>query len=173
ATPVLISGESGTGKELVARAIAAAGVRAGRPFVAVNMAALPPSTAPSELFGHRAGAFTGAARQRSGFFAQADGGTLFLDEIATAGLDVQAMLLRALETGETQPLGGESSERVDVRVVAATDEDLHRAMREGRFREALYHRLSACEITLTPLRERRDDLGRLLLHFVRNESKSH
>src|SRR5713226_5194447 len=137
--PVLLSGESGTGKELVARAISGAGPRASGPFVAVNMAAIPASTAASELFGHAAGAFTGASRAHAGFFTQADHGTLFLDEIGTAPLDVQAMLLRALETGAVQPLGSERAQSADVRVLAATDEDLRGAMRAGRFREALFH----------------------------------
>jgi DNA-binding NtrC family response regulator len=166
---VLLRGESGTGKELVARAIAASGPGAAGPFVAVNLAALPPSIAASELFGHSAGAFTGADKSHSGLFTQADGGTLFLDEVAAASLDVQAMLLRVLETGEVQALGDERRRRVAVRVVAATDEDLGEAIRAGRFREALFHRLSGYEIELPPLRDRLDDFGRLLLHFLRKE----
>ena len=169
AVPVLLRGETGTGKELIARAIANAGPRASAPFVAVNLGALPPSIAASELFGHVAGAFTGAARQRPGFFAQADGGTLFLDEIGAAPLDVQAALLRVLETSEVQPLGDVRATRVDVRVVSATDENLEQATSAGRFREALFHRLSAYSITLPALRERRGDIGLLLLHHLGKE----
>jgi two-component system nitrogen regulation response regulator GlnG len=169
AVPVLIGGESGTGKELVARAVAGAGPRARGPFVAVNMAAVPPSVAAAELLGHAAGAFTGAAGAHAGHFAQADGGTLFLDEVGAAPLDVQAMLLRVLENGEVHPLGSERSRVVDVRVLAATDQDLEEAMRAGRFREALFHRLAGYRIQVPPLRERREDLGRLLIHFLREE----
>jgi transcriptional regulator with AAA-type ATPase domain len=165
--PVLLRGESGTGKELAARAIAAKAA----PFVAVNLAAIPASMAASELFGHSAGAFTGATAAHVGLFAQADGGTLFLDEVAAAPLDVQAMLLRVLETGEVQPLGSQRPRHVDVRVIAATDEDLEDAIAAGRFREALFHRLASCEISLPPLRDRRDDLGRLLVHFLGAESR--
>jgi two-component system nitrogen regulation response regulator GlnG len=154
---------------LVARAIAGTGPRSSGPFVAVNLAALPASMAPSELFGHAAGAFTGASGAHAGLFIQADGGTLFLDEVAAAPLDVQAMLLRVLETREVQPLGSERRRAVDVRVVAATDEDLAEAIGAGRFRDALYHRLSGYEIDLPPLRNRRDDFGRLLIHFLRKE----
>jgi two-component system nitrogen regulation response regulator GlnG len=166
---VLLLGESGAGKELVARAIAGIGPRASGPFVAVNLAALPASMAASELFGHAAGAFTGASGAHAGLFIQADGGTLFLDEVAAAPLDVQAMLLRVLETREVQPLGSERRRAVDVRVVAATDEDLTEAIGAGRFRDALFHRLSGYEIALPPLRDRRDDFGRLLIHFLRKE----
>jgi two-component system nitrogen regulation response regulator GlnG len=167
--PVLLRGESGTGKELAARAIGAHGTRAGRPFVAVNLAGVPASIAASELFGHAPGAFTSAAGAHAGYFAQADGGTLFLDEIGATSLEVQAMLLRTLETQEIQPLGSTRARRVSVRVIAATDEDLEVAMRQGRFRAALYHRLAGYEIGLPPLRARREDVGRLLLHFLGRE----
>jgi len=170
--PVLVRGESGTGKELAARAIAQAGARAGRPFVAVNLAGIPSSIAASELLGHAAGAFTGAAAAHSGHFQQADGGTLFLDEIGAAPLDVQALLLRAIETLEIQPLGAARPRPVDVRVIAATDEDLEAAIRQGRFRAALYHRLAGYEIVMPPLRRRRDDIARLLFHFLGQELRA-
>ncbi len=172
AVPVLLRGESGTGKECAARALAAAGPRAGGPFVAVNLAAVPSSIAASELFGHVAGAFTGASGAHPGYFAQADGGTLFLDEVGAAPRDVQAMLLRVLESGEIQPLGSDRRRDVDVRVLAATDEDLEQAVREGRFREALYQRLAGYQLDVPPLRARRDDFGRLFLHFMREELRS-
>jgi two-component system nitrogen regulation response regulator GlnG len=130
------------------------------------MAALPASIAASELFGHAAGAFTGAAEPHRGHFAQADGGTIFLDEIGAIPLDVQAMLLRVLETMELQPLGSARRVRVDLRVLAATDEDLERSVRDGRFRDALRHRLTGYQVQLPPLRARRDDVGRLLAHFL-------
>jgi two-component system nitrogen regulation response regulator GlnG len=170
--PVLIRGESGTGKELVARAIQQASKRASGPFVSVNMAAIPPAIAASELFGHAAGAFTGAARGHAGYFAQASGGTLFLDEIGETPPDVQAMLLRVLESQETQPLGSASRARVDVRIIAATDADLETGARTGRFREALLYRLAGYQFALPPLRERRDDIGRLLLHRLQEELRS-
>ncbi len=167
--PVLLRGESGTGKDLAARAIAKHGPRAGRPFVAVNLAGIPPSIASSELFGHTPGAFTGAVGSHPGYFVQADGGTLFLDEIGAASLEVQAMLLRALETREIHPLGASRARPVDLRIIAATDENLEDAIRQGRFRAALYHRLAGYEIELPPLRARRDDIGCLLVHFLRQE----
>ncbi len=167
--PVLLRGESGTGKELVARALHDAGPRVRGPFVDVNLAALPPSLAAAELFGAARGAFTGADRRRRGLFERADGGTLFLDEVAAAPTEVQAMLLRVLETGRAQPVGGEPSRRVDVRVVAATDATLEDAVETGRFSLPLLHRLAGYEIELPPLRRRREDFGRLLLHFLRQE----
>jgi two-component system nitrogen regulation response regulator GlnG len=135
----------------------------------VNLAAVPASIAASELFGHASGAFTGASAAHAGYFAQAQGGTLFLDEIGAASLEVQAMLLRALETREIQPLGSERRREVEVRVLAATDEDLELAIRAGRFREALYQRLCGYHLDVPPLRSRRDDLGVLLLHFLSEE----
>ena len=167
--PVLLLGESGTGKELVAHAIHAASERARRPFLAVNMATLPPTTAASELFGHTRGAFTGAVSDRAGLFARADGGTLFLDELGDTPPDVQPMLLRVLETGTLLPLGSARPEPVDVRVIAATDVDLERAIQERSFRAALFHRLSSFPIHLPPLRARRDDVGRLFVHFLKAE----
>jgi len=169
ASPVLIRGESGTGKELVARAIHAASSRAARPYVALNMAALNPQTAAAELFGHGRGAFTGAVQEREGYFREADGGTLFLDEIGEAPLEVQVMLLRALETGEVQPVGGRPGRRVDVRLFAATDANLERAVLQGGFRVSLLHRLGGYELRVPPLRERVDDIPRLLFHFVEHE----
>ena len=169
---VLLCGESGTGKECAARALAATSSRRDGPFLAVNLAAVPSSVAASELFGHAAGAFTGAVGAHAGFFGQADGGTLFLDEIGAGSLEVQAMLLRVLESGEIQPLGSDRRRLVDVRILAATDEDLELAVREGRLREALFHRLSGYELEVPPLRKRRDDFGRLLLHFLAEELRA-
>ena len=169
AVPVLVRGESGSGKELVASALHEASPRAGRAFVGVNIAALPATTAASELFGHARGAFTGAAHDHDGLFVRADGGTLFLDEIGEAPLDVQPMMLRVLETREIVPLGGSKPRKVDVRVIAATDADLEMQIAENGFREALFHRLAGFQILVPPLRERRDDIGRLLVHFLREE----
>jgi len=167
--PVLLRGESGTGKELVARALLASSPRRGRPFLSVNMGAVPPSLAAAELFGAAKGAFSGAERQRRGYFREADGGTLFLDEVGETPAEVQALLLRALESGEIQPVGTEQTSRVDVRVIAATDSDLDGAIRRGTFKEPLYHRLRSYEITLPPLRRHLDDLGRLFFQFLRQE----
>jgi two-component system, NtrC family, nitrogen regulation response regulator GlnG len=165
--PVLVRGESGAGKELVARALAQAGPRAAASFVAVNLAAIPPTLAASELFGHAPGAFTGAEGRHEGHFARADGGTLFLDEVAAAPIEVQGALLRILETREVQPLGSGRATRVDVRVVSATDGDLELAVREGAFRDALYHRLAGYQLAVPPLRERRDDVARHLFALLR------
>ena len=167
--PLLLRGESGTGKELAARAVHLAGPRRDGPFVTVNMAAVPPTLAASELFGAEKGAFSGADRRRPGFFAAADGGTLFLDEVGDTPADAQALLLRALESGEIQPVGAAAPRRVDVRVVAATDLDLDHAQDEGSFRTPLFHRLAGFELTLPPLRRRREDIGLLLLAFLRRE----
>jgi len=164
---VLLRGESGTGKELVARALHQASGRAKGPYVTVNMAAIPSTVAASELFGHVKGAFTGAAHARAGLFQQADGGTLFLDEVGETPSDVQPLLLRALESGEVQRVGDERRTRVDVRVIAATDADLEKAVADGSFRLALLHRLEAYVVELPPLRERREDIGLLLVHFLR------
>ncbi|HEX3529499.1 MAG TPA: sigma 54-interacting transcriptional regulator [Thermoanaerobaculia bacterium] len=169
ATPVLLRGETGTGKELVARAIHTAGARRDRPYLALNLGAVPPSLATAELFGAARGAFTGADRRRAGHFERADSGTLFLDEVGEAPPEVQVLLLRALESGEIQPVGSEAPVRVDVRIVAATDADLETAVTQGRFRAPLLHRLRGFEIRLPPLRERRDDVGRLLVSFLRQE----
>jgi two-component system nitrogen regulation response regulator GlnG len=163
--PVLVLGESGTGKELVAAALHRASGRAEGPYVPINLAALPASTAPSQLFGHARGSFTGAERASGGFFGQAEGGTLFLDEIGACALDVQAQLLRALESGEVQPVGA-PVRRVDVRVVAATDENLDEAVRAGTFRGALLHRLSGVVIRVPPLRDRPEDVALLAVRFL-------
>jgi two-component system nitrogen regulation response regulator GlnG len=167
--PVLLRGESGTGKELVARAIHDTSARSKQPFLAVNIATIPTSLVASELFGHVRGAFTGAKDDSPGLFRRADGGTLLLDEVGDAPPEVQLGLLRAVETGEVLPVGGHAPVRVDVRLIAATDADLEERVREGSFRKALYHRLGSYQIQLAPLRERRDDLGRLLVRFLREE----
>ena len=166
---VLIRGETGTGKELVARALHRAGARSSGPYRAVNMGAISKELAAAELFGVARGAFTGADRKRPGLFRTCHGGTLFLDEIGETPPEIQVALLRVLEEGEVRPVGSEETEQVDVRVVAATDADLEGMIEEGGFRAPLWHRLSGCEIHLPPLRQRRDDLGRLLVHFLRQE----
>ncbi|MFL6194736.1 MAG: sigma 54-interacting transcriptional regulator [Thermoanaerobaculia bacterium] len=167
--PVLLRGETGTGKELVAHALHTAGPRSSRPYLAINMAAVPATLAASELFGAARGAFTGADRKRLGYLQRADGGTLFMDEVGETPAELQVLLLRALETGEIQPVGGDEPVRVDVRLIAATDADLEGAVSSGRFRAPLLHRLSGYEILVPPLRRRRDDFGRLFLHFLREE----
>lgn len=163
---VLLRGESGTGKELAARALHQASPRSNGPFIAVNMAAIPPTLAAAELFGAAKGAYTGATRTKAGFFERAQGGTLFLDEVGETPLDVQALLLRALETREIQPVGSVETRPVDVRVIAATDSDLERGIADGRVRAPLFHRLAGYQIELPPLRARLDDLGRLFVHFL-------
>ncbi len=167
--PVLLRGETGTGKELAARVLHDASPRAHGPFVAVNLAAVPPALAAAELFGAARGAFTGAEQARPGYFRLAAGGTLMLDEIGEATPEVQSLLLRALESREVQAVGGGTPLRIDVRLLAATDADLEAAGRDGRFRSPLLHRLASCQVHLPPLRRRRDDVGRLLRHFLRQE----
>ena len=167
-TPVLIRGETGTGKELVARALHQASLRCRSPYLAVNMGAIPASLAAAELFGAARGAFTGADRPREGYFVRAHGGTLFLDEIGETPPEIQVLLLRTLETGEIQPVGG-TPRQVDVRWVAATDARLEDDVAAGRFRAPLLHRLGGYQIQMAPLRRRREDLGLLLLHFLRQE----
>jgi two-component system nitrogen regulation response regulator GlnG len=169
AVPVLVRGASGSGKELVARAIHDASQRRDRPYVTVNLAAVPPALAASELFGAVKGAFTGAHRDRAGYFARAHGGTLFLDEIGETAPELQVLLLRTLESGEIQPVGADATRPVDVRVVSATDADLEAAIAAERFRAPLLYRLSGYVIHLPSLRERREDMGRLLVHFLRRE----
>ncbi|MBK7536491.1 MAG: sigma-54-dependent Fis family transcriptional regulator [Myxococcales bacterium] len=169
AVPVLVRGESGTGKELVARAIHDASARRSKPYVAVNLAAVPPTLAASELFGAVRGAFTGARDDRQGAFLRAQGGTLFLDEVGEAPPELQVMLLRSLEAGEILPVGADKPRAIDVRVVAATDAALEAAIAAERFRAPLYYRLAGFVIRLPPLRERREDLGRLLVAFLRAE----
>jgi two-component system, NtrC family, nitrogen regulation response regulator NtrX len=164
---VLIYGESGTGKELVAHAIHAASARSGKPFVSVNCAAIPRDLVESEMFGHERGAFTGATDRRLGRFELADTGTLFLDEVGDLNLEAQAKLLRVLETGEIQRLGAERVQRVDVRVVAATNQRLDEAVAAGSFREDLYFRLNVFPIEIPPLRQRLEDLPALVEHLAR------
>jgi two-component system nitrogen regulation response regulator NtrX len=163
---VLILGESGSGKELVAHAIHQAGSRAGRPFISVNCAAIPRDLVESEMFGHERGAFTGATDRRLGRFELADGGTLFLDEIGDLSPEAQAKLLRSLESGEIQRLGAERGRRVDVRVLAATNQRLEEAVAAGTFREDLYFRLNVFPIDVPPLRARLDDLPELVRHLA-------
>jgi two-component system nitrogen regulation response regulator GlnG len=168
---VLITGESGTGKELVARALHEHGPRADRPFVALNTTAIASELLESELFGHERGAFTGADARRIGRFEQADGGTLFLDEIGDMSPGLQTRLLRVLAEGEFYRLGGQSPIHVDVRVVAATNQDLAEAVRAGRFREDLFHRLNVIHIQTPPLRRRREDIPLLLAHYLREAAR--
>jgi len=164
---VLIEGESGSGKELVARALHEFGERRERPFVAVNVAAIPRELVESELFGHERGAFTGAHQRRSGRFAQAEGGTLFLDEIGDMPAEAQTRLLRVLQEGRFTPVGGRESIAADVRIVTATHRDLVGLIDEGRFREDLYYRLNVVPIRVPPLRERREDVPLLVRHFLK------
>jgi two-component system, NtrC family, nitrogen regulation response regulator NtrX len=163
---ILVSGESGTGKELVAGAIHAASQRADGPFVRVNCAAIPRELVESEMFGHERGSFTGATERRTGRFEQADGGTLFLDEVGDLSPEAQAKLLRALEGGEVERVGGDRPIPVDVRVVSATNKDLERAAREGGFRDDLLYRLNVFPIAIPPLRERPGDIPQLVSHFA-------
>ena len=163
---VLITGESGTGKEVVARALHAHSDRLAAPFVAVNASALADGVLESELFGHEKGAFTGAVRAKPGLFERADGGTLFLDEIGEIGGEFQAKLLRVLQEREVQRVGGTKTHPVDVRVVAATNRDLHAEVAAGRFREDLYFRLAVIPVHLPPLRDRPEDVLPLARHFL-------
>ena len=164
---VLITGESGTGKELVAGALHKHSPRANGPFVAINTAAIPKDLLESELFGHERGAFTGAQTTRRGRFEQADGGTLFLDEIGDMSTPLQTRLLRVLAEGEFYRVGGHSPIKVDVRVIAATHQDLENRVRQGQFREDLFHRLNVIRIHLPPLRKRREDIPLLMAHFLK------
>lgn len=166
ATTVLLAGESGTGKDLVARAIHAESGRASGPFMNITCSALPESLLENELFGHERGAFTDAQRQKKGLLEQANGGTVFLDEIGDVSLGVQAKLLRFLEEKAFRRLGGVSEVRPEVRVIAATNRDLRRAVRDGRFREDLLYRLSVVDVELPPLRERKGDVEILAKYFV-------
>ena len=168
---VLITGESGTGKELVARALHEHSPRADRPFVALNTSAIAAELLESELFGHEKGAFTGADSRRVGRFEQADGGTLFLDEIGDMSPALQTRLLRVLAESEFYRVGGQTSIKVDVRVIAATNQDLARAVKEARFREDLYHRLNVIRINTPPLRQRREDIPLLLDHYFAEAAK--
>lgn len=169
---VLITGETGTGKELVARAIHDRSAERNQPLIRVNCAALPESLLESELFGHVRGAFTGAVNARKGRFALADGGSIFLDEIATISASVQAKLLRVLQEREFEPLGAERTQKVDVRVIAATNRDLQVLAADGRFQNDLYYRLNVIPIRIPPLRERREDIPLLVEHFTSRLSAS-
>ncbi|MCB1675298.1 MAG: nitrogen regulation protein NR(I) [Halioglobus sp.] len=168
---VLINGESGTGKELVARALHRHSPRAGRPFIALNMAAIPKDLMESELFGHEKGAFTGADSKREGRFEQADGGTLFLDEIGDMPADTQTRLLRVLADGEFYRVGGHTPVKVDVRIIAATHQDLEALVREGGFREDLFHRLNVIRIHIPKLAQRREDIPRLMQYFFQKAAE--
>jgi DNA-binding NtrC family response regulator len=170
ASTVIIYGESGTGKELVARALHYQSDRRDRPFYAVNVAALPESILEAELFGHEKGAFTGADSRKIGLFEQASGSTLFLDEVGDLKRDLQVKLLRTLQEREILRVGGTERIRVDVRIIAATNLDLEKAVGEGRFREDLYYRLNVIPIVLPPLRERRPDIPLLVEHFMKKYS---
>ena len=168
---VLINGQSGTGKELVAHALHRHSPRAANPFIALNMAAIPADLVESELFGHEKGAFTGAQAARQGRFEQADGGTLFLDEIGDMPLDVQTRLLRVLADGQFYRVGGHQSVSVDVRIIAATHQNLEKRVAEGKFREDLFHRLNVIRIHIPSLNERREDIPLLARHFLRRAAK--
>ncbi|MGE4239635.1 nitrogen regulation protein NR(I) [Ramlibacter sp.] len=168
---VMITGESGTGKELVARALHKHSPRAGGPFVAINTAAIPKDLLESELFGHERGAFTGAQTMRRGRFEQAEGGTLFLDEIGDMPFDLQTRLLRVLSDGHFYRVGGHNGIKANVRVIAATHQDLEQRVKEGNFREDLFHRLNVIRLRLPALRERRDDIPMLARHFLMVSAK--
>ncbi|AYA65453.1 nitrogen regulation protein NR(I) [Alteromonas sp. RKMC-009] len=168
---VLINGQSGTGKELVAHALHRHSPRAANPFIALNMAAIPADLVESELFGHEKGAFTGAQTARQGRFEQANGGTLFLDEIGDMPLDVQTRLLRVLADGQFYRVGGHQSVTVDVRIIAATHQNLEKRVAEGKFREDLFHRLNVIRIHIPSLAERREDIPLLARHFLRRAAK--
>jgi DNA-binding NtrC family response regulator len=168
---VLISGETGTGKELVARAIHDRSAQRDMPLIKVNCAAIPETLLESELFGHVRGAFTGATATKKGKFALADGGTIFLDEIGTMTPTLQSKLLRVLQEREIEPLGSERTEKIDVRVIAATNRDLRQMVTEGKFQEDLFYRLNVIPIEIPPLRERRDDIPALVDHFVKKHAQ--
>lgn len=164
--PMLIEGESGSGKEFVARAVQAASERRGKPFVTVNCGAIPDNLVESILFGHEKGAFTGATEKHAGKFVEAHGGTLFLDEIGDLPLDVQVKLLRAVQDGEVDPVGGKSTVKVDIRLISATHRDLLQQVRLGKFREDLFYRLNVYPIVVPPLRDRRGDISQLVESFI-------
>ncbi|MEL7497647.1 MAG: sigma-54 dependent transcriptional regulator [Planctomycetota bacterium] len=168
--PVLITGESGTGKENTARAIHQFGPRSEQPFVAVNIAALSPSLAESELFGHVKGAFTGADSDRVGLIQQADGGTLFLDEVADIPLDIQVKLLRVLDQGEVAPVGSNKCVKTNFRLISATNQELLSQVNHGEFRQDLFYRLRTFEIKLPPLRQRKEDIPALVQHFLQRQA---
>ncbi|WP_156863646.1 nitrogen regulation protein NR(I) [Casimicrobium huifangae] len=169
---VLITGESGTGKELVARALHEHSPRKGKPFIAINTAAIPKDLLESELFGHERGSFTGAAATRQGRFQQAEGGTLFLDEIGDMPADLQVRLLRVLQDGEYYRVGGQAPMKSNVRIIAATHQNLDERVRQGMFREDLLHRLNVVRLRLPPLRERREDVPLLMKHFLSKSAQT-
>ena len=164
--PILIEGESGVGKELVARAIQGTGDRRSKPFVTVNCGAIPDNLVESILFGHEKGSFTGATDKHTGKFVEAHSGTLFLDEIGDLPLDVQVKLLRAVQDGEVDPVGGRATVRVDIRLISATHRNLLQQVKDGKFREDLFYRLNVYPIFVPPLRDRRDDIPHLVTHFM-------
>ncbi|TJV45746.1 MAG: sigma-54-dependent Fis family transcriptional regulator [Mesorhizobium sp.] len=164
--PILIEGESGVGKELVARAIQGSGDRRSKPFVTVNCGAIPDNLVESILFGHEKGSFTGATDKHTGKFVEAHSGTLFLDEIGDLPLDVQVKLLRAVQDGEVDPVGGRATVRVDIRLISATHRNLLQQVKDGKFREDLFYRLNVYPIFVPPLRDRRDDIPHLVAHFM-------
>lgn len=170
---VLVLGENGSGKEVMPRIIHDASARKGKKYFALNCGAIPEGTIDSELFGHVEGAFTGSVGKREGYFAAADGGTLFLDEVGELPLQTQVRLLRVLETGEYIPVGASEPRRTNVRIVAATNVDMKRAIREGRFREDLFYRLSAVTINIPPLRERGNDIDMLFRMFALENQRKH
>jgi two-component system response regulator GlrR len=168
---ILLTGESGTGKELTARAIHAHSHKSTGPFIAVNCGAIPENLLENELFGHAKGAYTGAETSQVGYFSRADGGTIFLDEIGETPLPVQVKLLRVLQEKEFEPIGSDRSIKVDVRIIAATNQDLERAVNQGKFREDLYYRVHVIPINVPPLRERKDDIPFLVDHFIKKFSE--
>jgi len=168
---VMVNGESGTGKELVAKALHQFSPRSEKAFIALNMAAIPKDLLDSELFGHEKGSFTGATSKRDGRFEQANGGTLFLDEIGDMPADTQTRLLRVLSDGEFYPVGAKAPVKVDVRIIAATHQDLEKLVEQGDFREDLFHRLNVVRIQIPPIRERKEDIPLLLQHFMLSSAK--
>lgn len=164
--PIIIEGESGVGKEIIARAIQGSSKRRGKPFVTVNCGAIPENLVESVLFGHEKGSFTGAVDKHLGKFVEADGGTLFLDEIGDLPLDAQVKLLRAIQEGEIDPVGGKKTVKVDIRLISATHRNLLELVKEGKFREDLYYRLNVFPIFIPPLRDRKDDIPNLTRHFM-------
>ena len=169
---VLISGESGTGKEIAARVLHSLSSRAAGPFVAINFGAIPGELLESELFGHIKGSFTGAIKDKNGLMEQANGGTFFLDEVGNTSLAIQMKILRAIQEREVLPVGGQAPRKVDIRIIAATNENLEEAIKVERFRKDLFYRLNVINIHIPPLRERRDDIELLFIHFLRGKDKS-